>query len=182
MEKEPISQGEISYPENLTEGDIQLINKQCEYQGATSKEKIEGFARAYLEAKTLALDKDELRVLSQEGAEELILRWAAIIEERNSQGYRQTPVTFRGGAKGLDAPLIPRAMNGFCEMFSNYLETATEDERFNSSTIYREFETIHPFEDGNGRVGDLLWKMMETRKNGVWPEELPPDLFDNSRG
>ncbi|MDX1535796.1 MAG: Fic family protein, partial [Candidatus Spechtbacterales bacterium] len=46
------------------------------------------------------------------------------------------------------------------------------------TNIYKEFELIHPFEDGNGRVGDLLWKVSIARKSGEWPEELPPDLFN----
>ena len=44
-------------------------------------------------------------------------------------------------------------------------------------SLYREFEEIHPFEDGNGRVGDLLWKIAITRETGNWPEEIPPDIF-----
>ena len=47
--------------------------------------------------------------------------------------------------------------------------------------VYVEFEKIHPFEDGNGRVGDLLWKIAMARTTGKWPEELPPDVFGEQK-
>jgi len=63
---------------------------------------------------------------------------------------------------------IPRAMNSFSEAFAENRVTALE--------AYTEFEKIHPFFDGNGRVGDLLWKIAITRETGQWPEELPPKI------
>ncbi len=51
------------FPESLTPKDIELINKQCEIQRATSKREIEGFAHAYLEAKTLAHDTESVSKL-----------------------------------------------------------------------------------------------------------------------
>lgn len=157
------------YPEGLTEKDIKLINKQCELQKATSGEQVEGFAQAYKEAKNLVQDSDQFKALGGEKMENIILRFAVLIEKRNEKGYRKIPITFRGGNAALKPGLIKRAMKSYSQSYADGIMESLE--------AYTEFEKIHPFEDGNGRLGDLLWKMDIKRKTGKWPEELPPDVF-----
>ncbi len=159
----------IIYPENLSETDIALVNKQCELQHATSKEQIEGFAAAYIKAKQLAENIDEFKQMNGADIEALILQLAEMIESGNSKGYRSVEVKFAGGGSALKAELVPRAMESFSKAYAEALLEPVE--------AYTEFEKIHPFEDGNGRVGDLLWKMAVKRESGKWPEELPPDVF-----
>ncbi len=159
----------VHYPEGLTEKDIALINEQCEFQSALALEQIEGFARAYKIAKEEIADVDRFRSYDAKKIEELILHLAEVIEKRNEKGYRQTPAVFRDGSSGIDWQSIPRSVQVFCEAFA--------EKRMEPLEAYKRFEEIHPFEDGNGRVGDLLWKMAMTEKTGKWPEELPPDIF-----
>lgn len=169
MEKKEINE-EIRFPEGITTKDISLIRAQCELQGADSKEQILGFAEAYLEAKNLAMDKEKLNSLAPEELEDLILRWAAIIERRNEKGLRTTEVTFKDGSMALKAENVPRAMINFSKSYLNMKPTE----------VYKEFQRIHPLEDGNGRLGDLLWKISKAKVTGNWPEELPPDIFKKS--
>ena len=167
----------IAFPINLTPKDIELVKKQCAIQGAISPEQIQGFANAYSTAKKLSEDPVKLNGLTAEQAEELILELGRLIEKRNQKGFRRVAVTFDGGGTALEHSKIPRAIQSFCHGFISFLEDPTEDERLNTTLLYTEFENIHPFEDGNGRVGDLLWKILNTKKNGKWPEALPPDVF-----
>ena len=168
---------EIIFPSDLAPIDIELIGKQCKIQNATSKEQIEGFAKAYSKAKQLALDKQRLENLTQEQVKNFILELGVLTEKRNEKGFRQVPVTFKNGQKALDAEKISQAIEGFCQGVATFLKDAREDERLNIALLYTDFEKIHPFEDGNGRVGDLLWKILKTKKEGEWPKELPPDVF-----
>jgi Fic family protein len=168
---------QIIFPQELTEKDKELILQQCENQQATSKEQIEGFANAYLKAKRLALAGEQLKNLTPQQIENLILELGEIIEERNKKGFRQVPVTFKSGKRALEPEKILQAIKGFCLGFEDFLKNPVEDERVNINGLYKEFEEIHPFEDGNGRVGHLLWAILKTRKENKWPEELPPKIF-----
>lgn len=164
------SPGEIQrdeFPEELTDRDVKLIRKQCELQNAISREQILGFARAYREAKVLVADRAQLKGLTPERVTDLILEWAVMIESRNTNGIRTTTVRLPRGT--IIDPPTPEQMVRFVEFYARGDFTPLE--------AYVEFEKIHPFEDGNGRLGDLLWKMAVTRETGNWPEELPPDVF-----
>lgn len=166
-----------SRPENITDEDLILIHRQCEIQNATSPEQIQGFTLAYSEAKKMAEDQEKLSLLKAEELETLIMKWATTIEPRNQKGFRMVPATFANASSALEAVKIPRAIQNFCQAYQSFLEDPTEDERMNTTSLYKEFEEIHPFEDGNGRLGDLLWKLLESRKNSKWPMQLPPDVF-----
>lgn len=160
---------EIVFPESLTEKDRQLVMRQCEIQQATSKEQIEGFARAYEYAKNTAHDRSWWNSITSGNLTALIRKLGIFVEERNKSGFRTVPATFRDGGHALDPSEIVSAMEKFAEAYG--------EGRFSPNEAYIEFEKIHPFTDGNGRVGDLLWKMLIVRETGTWPEKLPPDFF-----
>ena len=92
----------------------------------------------------------------------LIQFWAAFIEpEENRQGYR----THRVGVSNSTEPwLIQVEMNGLLMTLKNY---TPED-------AYKRFEEIHPFGDGNGRTGKVIYNFL---KDTLKKPEIPPNFF-----
>ncbi|MHA2067271.1 MAG: Fic family protein [Candidatus Thorarchaeota archaeon] len=156
-----------------------IILKQCKLQGATSPAQIAGFARAYENARWIALEEP-----SGIDWKFVIHHWASMIEPEKANGYRRVPVFFSNGNRALDANLVPRAMKFLCFGLDNETKRL-ENLRYPPlqldidapTQLYKEFEVIHPFLDGNGRVGHLIWAVLKMFQNEHWPMELPPEVF-----
>ena len=72
--------------------------------------------------------------------------------------WREVNVTVGWGAtsyRPADYTMVPKYMN---ELFMHYAERFRNPKTFDSDLIdwYHDMETIHPFQDGNGRVGGVV--------------------------
>lgn len=96
-------------------------------------------------------------------SESFLLKLAGIVIPRNT-GYRQTPVYFeKTGRTAVSWQLIPRQI----EIMLQFQKIILPLE------FYRNFEIIHPFEDGNGRVGTLLYNILNRSLNDL---QIPPEI------
>lgn len=97
---------------------------------------------------------------------DLVAKWGAYIEPgKNAAGYRSIPI-FVGYQEKLPYPLIDRAMFTLCY--------GIKHDHFAPLEAYREFEEIHPFEDGNGRTGKIILNWV----NGTLLDPIfPPEDF-----
>lgn len=92
-----------------------------------------------------------------------ILELGTLVEpEVNANGFRRTSVTF-ANCSVIGWENIERQI-------ANLLDAQT---MLTPTEFYREFEWIHPFGDGNGRVGAILYNMLNgTLMNPVIPPQV----------
>lgn len=85
---------------------------------------------------------------------------------KDTKGYRSVSVIIRGSEH---LPPKPEEVNNLMMYFVyNYNHDENKDIFYKIAQYHLEFESIHPFEDGNGRCGRLLINF-ELLKNNIAP-------------
>jgi hypothetical protein len=96
----------------------------------------------------------------------LIEELGRMVDEINEMGFRKTAIFISDGYTSVEkAPAldIDWRMN---KLISNQWSMTSID-------FYAEFEEIHPFSDGNGRVGKILYNWHRgSLMDPVWPKDL----------
>lgn len=91
---------------------------------------------------------------------------------RDTKGYRTVNVIIRGSEH---IPPVANQVNSLMLYFVyNYNNDVNDDIFYKLANYHIEFESIHPFEDGNGRTGRLLINY-ELLKNDIPPIVIPKE-------
>ena len=88
---------------------------------------------------------------------------------KNEYGFRVMPVYFGGDQtkQALNPESIEQALNSLLE----------HGDVLSPNGKYIEFQKIHPFNDGNGRVGAILYNVFWKGGNNLEHPEIPPNFF-----
>lgn len=96
----------------------------------------------------------------------MIREWGKLIEpEVNRDGFRQHKI-WVGTHQGMNPWHIPTEMEGFVRKLPDLAHDPDQ--------AYYQFELIHPFGDGNGRTGKVLFNYM---KGTLRAPEMPYNFF-----
>lgn len=143
----------------------------------------------YVKAMNMAIDKLDTLPLSLR-----LIKDTHEVLMRKARGEHKTPGEFRttqnwiGGSSLADAAFIPPHVNDMDELLDDFEKFLHNDliqvpHLVRCAIAHYQFETIHPFQDGNGRIGRLLITLyLVSNKFLLKPTLYLSDYFEKHRG
>ena len=134
-----------------------------------------------------------LEILKDKPLTENVIKELHRILLDSTRGYNRGPGEFRKklvyigkpGAKIDEASYVPPLPDNVPELFSNlerYIHSDERDILVQIAVAHYQFEAIHPFEDGNGRIGRLVISLMLFQKKLLsYPFIYLSEFFEEHR-
>lgn len=99
---------------------------------------------------------------------------ALIIEPTNKGVFRKTPVSFADLSTAVSPTNVDAAMEQWVKTFNDEVFYYKQKSGIDASIITKNFLDIHPYSDGNGRLGFILYNWILGFPNDVKPL---PDFY-----
>jgi len=161
----------------LTLSQLAACFEMCILQQDTSPESILGMIYAFKKAKHFSEEQPI-------NFADFVLLLASEIDEANKDGLRSTPVYFRQTMQSIAPPNFESfedLMNICFDFISGKVRLLPDSDANAANRLYYDFQQMHPFGDGNGRVGWLIWLMLKYVETGQWLCDFPPDYFGENK-
>lgn len=162
---------EFTYNTNAIEGSTLtldetalIINEVVTIGGKTHREHLEviGHKEAFLYVMELVNENVPMSERIIKDIHSMVL-----LDKPSNRGvYRNLPVTIMGSDNEVPQPYIVEPL--MQDLITNYNNDKNKHIVYRVSLFHLQFESIHPFLDGNGRTGRLLLNL-ELMKNGIPP-------------
>lgn len=99
---------------------------------------------------------------------------------RTTQNFIGSPGSTLENARYV--PPAPLVMNDFLENLEQYIRDPVHDALSQAAIIHAQFEIIHPFRDGNGRIGRLLVPLYLASRNVFsYPSYFISEVLEEDR-
>jgi Fic family protein len=96
---------------------------------------------------------------------------------QNWIGKKGTPIE-----KARYIPPTPQDLNSYLENITEYFSFEEKDPLVQAGIIHAQFESVHPFIDGNGRIGRLLVPLFLFKRSVLtYPVLYISEYFENNR-
>ncbi len=84
-----------------------------------------------------------------------------------SPGQFKTEQNYLAGSRGkiLFVPISPEKLDEGLDALFNYIDKSDDPDLIKAAVTHVEFESLHPFKDGNGRIGRMLITLMMWKAN-----------------
>lgn len=155
-------EGTISTMDEIVELDARLRNNENDYESA-GRELRSDIMETFLYQRTLKNAQGALEngyVISDSLIKQMHQQLLSFGRgAQKSPGAYKTEQNYIGDTAGRNisyVPIAPEKLRDGMERLFNYLNTSTHPVLVKTAVMHLEFEALHPFKDGNGRIGRML--------------------------
>ena len=175
--------GQEAVVSSRMEGTISTLDEVLRYEADADNDEEQAKSSSRSEAVEVALFSRAMKMAQQSMAEgqplsPYLLRSAHRILLSFGRGAAKKPGEFkkeqnyladRNKKQVLFIPIKPEFLNDGLDTLFNYINGDMHEPITQSAVAHVEFESLHPFEDGNGRIGRMLIPLM-LWKSGIISE------------